>query len=207
MQKRYGLGLMLLLGVYLQALHATEDVHYIADTLSVYLHGGPGEQYRIIGSLKTGDPVTILEVNQQKEFAHIQDKKGRTAWVSLQHLTQQPSLKVRLPLLEQQIAQMKSQLNTINADWQARTAALQQKTVAGDQQNQALQQENRALTQQAAELQQHLQGLQQQRDQQQRQELLQWFSYGGAVAGGGMLLGSILPALASRRRRRERWMS
>lgn len=206
MQKRYVLGLMLLMGVYLKALHATER-HYITDTLSVYLHGGPGEEYRIIGSLKTGDPVTVLDINQQKQFANIQDKKGRSAWLPLQHLTQQPSLKARLPLLEQQITQMNSQLHTVNADWQQRTAALQQKAVSGDQQIQALQQENSELTQQIAELQQQLQALQKRLNHQQRQELLQWFSYGGAVAGGGILLGLFLPALASRRRRRERWMN
>jgi SH3 domain protein len=206
MQKWYVLGLTLLMGVYLKAGHATET-HYITDTLSVYLHGGPGEEYRIVGSLNTGDKVTVLDINQQKQFANIQDKKGRSAWVPLQHLTQQPSLKARLPLLEQQIAQMNSQLDTVNADWQQRTATLQQKGVSGEQQIRALQQEKRELTQQIAELQQQLQTLQQQIDVQQRQVLLQWFSYGGAVAGGGMLLGFLLPSLAVRRRRRERWMS
>lgn len=206
MQKRYGLGLVLFMGVYLKASYAMET-HYITDVLSVYLHGGPGEEYRIVGSVKTGDKVTVLDINQQKQFANIQDKKGRSAWLPLQHLTQQPSSKARLPLLEQQITQMNSQLQTINADWQQRTAALQQKAVSGDQQIRTLQQENSALTQQVTELQQQLQALQQQLDHQQRQELLQWFSYGGAVAGGGMLLGFILPALAIRRRRRERWMS
>lgn len=183
------------------------ETQYITEALTVYLHGGPSKQHRIIGAVKAGDPVTVLTVDQEKQFAQIQDRKGRTAWVSLDHLTQQPSLKSRLPKLEEQVTQLTSQLQSVNSDWHRRTAALQQQAAAGEQQLQKFQQENSQLTEQLGALQKRLQGLKQQANEQQRQLYWEWFQNGGIVAGAGVLLGLILPTIATRRRHRDRWMN
>ncbi|SUI45122.1 SH3 domain-containing protein [Serratia marcescens] len=44
-------------------------------------------------------------------------------------------------------------------------------------------------------------------DDKQRTIILQWFMYGGGVAGVGLLLGLLLPHLIPRRKNNNRWMN
>ncbi|KJG82309.1 hypothetical protein RN24_21495, partial [Yersinia pestis subsp. microtus bv. Ulegeica] len=41
----------------------------------------------------------------------------------------------------------------------------------------------------------------------QRTIILQWFMYGGGVAGIGLLLGLVLPHLIPSRKKNNRWMN
>lgn len=59
------------------AAHA-EDKRYISDELSTYVHSGPGNQYRIVGTLNAGEEVTLLSVNDSTNYGQIRDPKGRT---------------------------------------------------------------------------------------------------------------------------------
>ena len=43
-------------------------------------------------------------------------------------------------------------------------------------------------------------------DDKRRDLIVTWFTYGGLVAGGGLLLGLILPAIMPGRRKKDRWM-
>ena len=84
------------------AAHA-EDKRYISDELSTYVHSGPGNQYRIVGTLNAGEEVTLLSVNDSTNYGQIRDPKGRTTWIPLDQLSQTPSLRTRVPELEQQV--------------------------------------------------------------------------------------------------------
>ncbi|KJY05099.1 SH3 domain-containing protein [Morganella morganii] len=44
-------------------------------------------------------------------------------------------------------------------------------------------------------------------DDKQRDIILQWFMYGGGVAGAGLLLGLLLPHMIPRRKKKDRWMN
>ncbi|NUA49501.1 hypothetical protein HAT94_02825 [Dickeya solani] len=43
-------------------------------------------------------------------------------------------------------------------------------------------------------------------DDKQRTLIMQWFMYGGGVAGAGLVLGLLLPHLLPRRKKNDRWM-
>ena len=61
-------------------LSADSD-HYIADNLIVYMHSGPGRNYRILGSIEAGLPVTVLQTNSESGFSQISNADGREGWV------------------------------------------------------------------------------------------------------------------------------
>ena len=57
---------------------------YIADDLIVYMHSGEGRNYRIIGSIEAGLPVTVLQRSDDGSFTQIQDGEDRQGWVETQ---------------------------------------------------------------------------------------------------------------------------
>ena len=126
------------------AAHA-EDKRYISDELSTYVHSGPGNQYRIVGTLNAGEEVTLLGVNDSTNYGQIRDPKGRTTWIPLDQLSQTPSLRTRVPELEQQVKTLTDKLANIDNTWNQRTSEMQEKVAGSDSTISSLQKENQDL--------------------------------------------------------------
>lgn len=184
-----------------------EDKRYISDELSTYVHSGPGNQYRIVGTLNAGEAVTLLSVNDSTDYGQIRDPKGRITWILLEHLSQTPSLRTRVPELEQQVKTLTDKLANIDNRWNQRTEEMQQKVAASGSTISRLQQENQDLKNQLVVAQKKVNAVNLQLDNKQRTIILQWFMYGGGVAGAGLLLGLLLPHLIPRRKNNNRWMN
>ncbi|HFF1619812.1 TPA: TIGR04211 family SH3 domain-containing protein [Yersinia enterocolitica] len=184
-----------------------EEKRYISDELDTYVHSGPGNQYRIVGTLKGGDEVTLISVNDGTNYGKIRDSKGKTTWIPLDQLSETPSLRVRVPDLEQQVKTLTDKLANIDNSWNQRTAEMQQKVAASDSVISELQKENESLKNQLVVAQKKVNAVNLQLDDKQRTIILQWFMYGGGVAGIGLLLGLILPHLIPSRKKNNRWMN
>ncbi|MFM1338150.1 TIGR04211 family SH3 domain-containing protein [Yersinia enterocolitica] len=184
-----------------------EEKRYISDELDTYVHSGPGNQYRIVGTLKSGDEVTLISVNDGTNYGQIRDSKGKTTWIPLDQLSETPSLRVRVPDLEQQVKTLTDKLANIDNSWNQRTAEMQQKGAASDSVISELQKENESLKNQLVVAQKKVNAVNLQLDDKQRTIILQWFMYGGGVAGIGLLLGLILPHLIPSRKKNNRWMN
>ena len=52
-----------------------EEIRYVSDDLSTYVHSGPSNRYRIAGSLNSGEKVTVLDVNNESGFVRVRDSK------------------------------------------------------------------------------------------------------------------------------------
>ncbi|WP_016606467.1 TIGR04211 family SH3 domain-containing protein, partial [Yersinia pestis] len=70
-----------------------------------------------------------------------------------------------------------------------------------------LQKENESLKNQLIVAQKKVNAVNLQLDDKQRTIILQWFMYGGGVAGIGLLLGLVLPHLIPSRKKNNRWMN
>ncbi|MGC6388024.1 TIGR04211 family SH3 domain-containing protein [Ewingella sp. S1.OA.A_B6] len=186
--------------------HADEK-RYISDDLITYIHSGPGNQYRIVGTLNAGEQVTLRSVNDSTKYGEIIDSKGKTAWIPLDQLSNVPSIRTRVPDLEQQVKTLTDKLNNIDSSWNQRTAEMQQKVASSDGIINGLKKENQDLKNQLIVAQKKVSAVNVQLDDKQRTIILQWFMYGGGVAGVGLILGLILPHLVPRRKKNDRWMS
>ncbi|QDX29079.1 TIGR04211 family SH3 domain-containing protein [Dickeya poaceiphila] len=186
-------------------LHAQEK-RYISDELVTYTRSGPGNQYRIVGTLNAGEAVELISTDDSAGYAQIRDDKGRTSWIALDQLRQTPSLKTRVPELENQVKNLTDKLNNVDQDWKQRTADLRQKVATHDSTVEALQKENQVLKTQLDVAQKKLEVANLQLDDKQRTLIMQWFMYGGGVAGAGLVLGLLLPHLLPRRKKNDRWM-
>ena len=169
--------------------------HYIADNLIVYLHSGPGRNYRILGSIEAGVPVTVLQSDADKGFTQISDTDEREGWVETQYLIDTISRRAQLPQLSQRLADSEQQLNRI----QSRNSTLAQELAQ-------VKQQNAQLEASLNESQQSVASLEAQISDQDTQERYRMFSYGGIVACAGVLLGIIITFIPKRRRRNDSWM-
>lgn len=181
---------------------------YVSDDIFTYLHGGPGKQYRILGSAKAGDKVQFLALDASGKYAQIIDGKGRTSWILGKELQTAPSYRTQVSTLQEQLRQLQLKMDNIDSDQarelkekRERLTLLEQQVGQQEQQLAEQGKELQALRQQKQKLQQDL-GTKEQ-DQQYR-----WWREGGYIAGVGLLLGLLLPYLPRpRRRSKDRWMN
>ncbi|WP_368928893.1 TIGR04211 family SH3 domain-containing protein [Mixta calida] len=184
-----------------------EEKRYISDELSTWVRSGPGDQYRLVGKLNAGEQVTLLQTNNESQYGQIRDAEGKTNWIPLAQLSAEPSLRTRVPQLEQQVKDLTDKLANIDSSWNQRTADMQKKVAASDSVINALKDENQQLRNQLIVAQKKVNAANVQLDDKQRAIIMQWFMYGGGVAGVGLLLGLLLPHMIPRRKKNNRWMN
>ncbi|CAI4172392.1 conserved hypothetical protein [Alteromonas macleodii] len=169
--------------------------HYIRDDLFIFMHTGPGRNYRILGSIEAGTPITVLARDNDAEFTQITDNEGREGWVESRFVSNTMSQAEQLPIISEKLAESQSALQTA----QSENARLRQRL------NDARQQVSK-LTTTSEEQASEITRLTAKVDSANKDELVTWFTRGGMVAGVGILLGVMLTYLPKRKRRNSDWM-
>ncbi|WP_249313954.1 TIGR04211 family SH3 domain-containing protein [Pseudoalteromonas sp. S2755] len=175
------------------AVNATTPNGYISDNLFIFMHTGPSKNYRILGSVDAGTPITILS-GANDEFVQIKDDKAREGWVESKFVTTEPGLKQQLEAVNQTLVETQEALN----DAQQQLPMLQQN-------NTNLLAENASLQDTISGLEKQLQDerlAQQQKVQKEQHQLL---TYGGIIGISGIIIGVILTLFLSRRKRYDGW--
>jgi len=174
---------------------------YISDKLFTYMHAGPSNQFRIIGSVDAGDKVRLLTSNKDTGYTQIQDTKGRKGWVESRFVTNQESMALRLPKLEKELSEVKAKLANARSSADQEKAGLVDSLETRNRQIGELEQGYSEMSQQLSASQEEVRKLRAKLDTQKDDLLLKYFMYGGGVAGIGLLLGLILPHIMPRRKR------
>nr|WP_306416339.1 MULTISPECIES: TIGR04211 family SH3 domain-containing protein [unclassified Vibrio] len=174
---------------------------YIADKLFTYMHSGPNNSYRIIGSVDAGQKITFLQANKQTGYTQIQDNRGRKGWVESKFVTSQESMSLRMPKLEKELAEVKEKLANARQSADSEKAGLVSSLDSRNTQISELEQNYSEISQQLTSVQTENRELRAKLDTQKDDLLLKYFMYGGGVAGLGLLFGLILPHLIPRKRK------
>ncbi len=198
---------MTLFALSVSTLAHAEEKRYVSDELNTWVRSGPGDNYRLLGTVNAGEEVELLQTNEASNYAQIRDSNGRTVWIPLKELNTQPSLRTRVPELENQVKTLTDKLNNIDNTWNQRTADMQQKVAGSDGVINSLKEENQKLKNELIVAQKKVNAANLQLDDKQRTIIMQWFMYGGGVLGAGLFLGLVLPHLIPRRKRKDRWMN
>ncbi len=178
---------------------------YISEDLFTYMHSGPGTQYRIIGSVDAGEKVSVL--SSQSDYTQIVDSRGRKGWVDSKYISRQPGLKERLPALQNELKQVKSALAKAEGEANSKQEGLLESLEQRNSQIKELEKYNADLNQKLIDSQAETRELRARLDTQKDDLLMRWFTYGGLVAGAGLILGLILPHIIPRRKKtNDRWM-
>lgn len=191
----------LVLATLVAAPVAMAQDRYIADKLFTYMHSGPNNQYRIVGSIDAGDKVQLLSTNRETGYSQIQDNRGRKGWVESKFITSKESMALRLPKLEQELAETKEKLASARSNSDQEKAGLIDSLETRNRQISELEQSYSDMSTQLSSAQEEVRSLRAKLDTQKDDLLLKYFMYGGGVAGLGLLFGLILPHIIPRKKR------
>jgi len=176
------------------AANAQEDnttAGVVSEDLFVYIHSGPGNNYRILGSINAGDPLQI-HPETENGFTKITDAKGRTAWLESKFVSTNPTLRSVIAELNGKIATHNETVSSLEAQLASEKSSASRLT----RETQAQKKQIDKLSKQLAE-----QG--QQLSNQDMAVKKEWFYTGAIVLCIGLLLGIIIPKLGGGRRRSQ----
>ena len=179
---------------------------YVTENVDIYLRRGPGSQYAYSNAVKAGQKVIELEKSADGKYTRIQLPSGNSAWIESNKLKDQPSFKELVPSLEAQLAEYKDKVDNAEKNQQNAIRDYAEKLQKAEQSIESLQAKNNELEQLNKQQDTKLESMLNQVDDKRRDLIVTWFTYGGLVAGGGFLLGLILPAIMPGRRKKDRWM-
>ena len=187
----YKTNFLLLILIFISSV-ANAATNYVSDDLHTFIHSGPGTKYKIIGSVNTGDRIEVIR--KESNFTLVKDSKGRSGWINSKYVSNKLGLKERLPKIENELTQLKTQLDEYKGNLNSKGSQITN-----------LENTNLKLNKQLEEIQTQNRKLESKLDTKKNDLLMRWFSYGGMVAGGGLLLGLLIPYLIPKRRSKSRW--
>ncbi|WP_076410019.1 TIGR04211 family SH3 domain-containing protein [Shewanella sp. UCD-KL12] len=176
------------------SLLAAGQPGYISDKVYLYLHGGPGTQFRILGSVEAGQAISILGETKD-DFTKIIDHKGREGWVESKMVSRQKSFREQLPEVQAELEKTKSELEQALNTSDNSTEQLSKLRSALDRAQRDLataSSERDEATSKLASI--------------EKNERFQMWQEGGIIAAIGLLIGVILVYLPRpRRKQKNRW--
>ncbi|MEZ4282987.1 MAG: TIGR04211 family SH3 domain-containing protein [Myxococcota bacterium] len=176
-------GLLRTLLVLLLAAGASEagaEQGWVKGELRLNLRSGGGNEYRILGTVGTGDSVKVL--NRGTDWIQVQTQEGKVGWIPDGYLEAAPPATVRLATAEADVAKLQGELEKLRSE----TNALRESNAAMTANDDGQKKELETLTLQNLEL----------RAATRYQE---WLT-GAALLGGGMLTGAWLHSRSANRR-------
>ncbi|MES0874957.1 TIGR04211 family SH3 domain-containing protein [Sinimarinibacterium thermocellulolyticum] len=188
---------LLCLSVLVTSAHAQERTRYVSDEITLTLRDGPRNDATYLGTIKSGDRVTLLESLGEQSFARIRTEDGREAWVTARYLTEEPAardvldqVRRELTTARQRIRELESQLGDAQSALAEARPALE---LAGE--NDRLRAQIEALQRSAEDAERRFN-----EHKARRRTMLT----GAGLVGVGTLFGLILPWIL-RSHRRRRW--
>ncbi len=197
---------------------------YVSDELTILMRADKGTQYRILKSLPSGTPLTVLEVDKSG-YTRVRTAEGKTGWVLSRFLSKEPIARTQLKqakervekltqekeFLQQQLEQLKKDKQVLQTSERqliqknqkisrelVKLRKISARPIQLERSNEKLRNELLENEAQTRILKQELQTL---KDDSERQ----WFMTGAAILFGGILLGLILPNLRTNPQRKQNW--
>jgi len=100
---------------------ARAETAWVKDELRLNLRTGPGTQFRIIGVIKSGDRVEILE--RRDGWTQVRPRGEEAGWIPEGYLQPTIPARIRLSEAEAQLAELHDQLDRITAEAERLKAA------------------------------------------------------------------------------------
>lgn len=201
-----GAGLFGTLLVFCGMAHAEDTKpsdRWVSDSLNTYVRAGPTDGYRIVGTLKSGKKVELI--NTQGDYSQVRGENGGTVWIPSADLQSVPGQNERLPELTQQVADLSGQLKTIDDSWKTRVQGMQETLDTRKKLIDELEARSKDLNVQLTDAQSELRTTQAKLGDENNQVLMRYMAYGGSIAGVGLLIGLIIPSMTRGRKKKDGW--
>ncbi|MCJ2370927.1 TIGR04211 family SH3 domain-containing protein [Pseudomonas sp. RGM 3321] len=183
---------------------AADSDRWVSDSLTTYVRSGPTDDHRIVGTLKSGQKVELL--SSSGKFSQVRGEGGSTVWIPSTDLQEVPGQAERVPQLTQQVTELTDQLAGIDNTWKTRVQGMQETLDARKKLVDELEARTKTLNDQLADSQAELRATQARLGDENKQVMMRYMVYGGSIAGAGLLVGLILPALTKGRKKNDGWV-
>jgi SH3 domain protein len=161
---------------------------YISDDLTIFMHSGPGTNYRIVGTINAGSQIQTTG-KASNDYSEIIDDKDRVTWVETKYVTRQPGLSFVVADLKEKLASINGYKDQLDGEL---NGLMNDMNLIKEEENQ-LQAELKQVKNELVKTQNKLKG----QDTAIKKE---WFFNGAIVLGLGLILGLVLPKLFTRRK-------
>ncbi len=186
--------LAVFVSIFVQSGLVQSASYHVSDEITVFMHTGPSNQYRIKSNVASGTMLDVLEFDKAAGYAKVRLNNGSEGWIQSKLLDKGQSKALRLPEVEKLLAQSRQLTKEQNEALSGVEADLKK---SNDRQAK--------FTAETAQLHNELERLKLEISSMDETNLMGWFLRGGALALGGVLVGLILPLLPKRRRRNNDW--
>ncbi|HHJ12440.1 MAG TPA: TIGR04211 family SH3 domain-containing protein, partial [Chromatiales bacterium] len=193
---------------------------WVSDQLRIPVRTGTTLRHKILRFLKSGTPVTVLELDEDGSHARIRGPKGVEGWVRSEDLMSEPSGRQRLVAAQDRIRALKAQrtelrnrLSQLEADFKAlgsEKEALGRQKEALESRLERLERvaarpvqlarENAELSEKLAEARQRISLLEAENARLADSSRRDWFVKGAGVALLSLILGLLITRIRWRRR-------
>lgn len=161
---------------------------YISDDLSIFMHAGPGTNYRILGTINAGSQIQTTG-KSSNDYSEIIDDKNRITWVETKFITNQPGLRFVVADLNSKLTSGSDYATQLDGELNEFKSTINLIT-----------KEKEKIQAEFKQIQQQLKQTQSKVKDQDTSIKKQWFFNGAIVLGVGLILGLVLPKFFARRR-------
>lgn len=95
--------------------HAAKTV-YVTDNLEILLRSGKGTDFKIISSLETGTPMTVLKTDKELGWTRVKAKDLPPGWVLTRFLTDKPVASTQLESATEELSQLSEKNRSISSE-------------------------------------------------------------------------------------------
>jgi len=199
---------------------AAVEKRYVADSLWLQLRSGPGNDFRILKALKSGEHLIFIEEDLEKKYTKVKTSKGLEGWVLTRFLVNEPIAKEKLILANREMDKIKAELATLKTqkgELEAQVENLKSdrsglnrsqgklekelkriKTISANAL--ALDEKSKKLTQRNQELEIQVEALTAENAQLRDDRQQTYLIYGGGLVVIGIFAGLLLPSLRGGKR-------
>ncbi|WP_426358578.1 TIGR04211 family SH3 domain-containing protein [Pseudocolwellia sp. HL-MZ19] len=172
--------------IYLQTnAQANTTQGYISDELPIFVHSGPGKNYRILGTVTSGSEIQITG-NSRDDYSEVIDDKERTVWLESKYVSSEPGLRVIIAQLNSKLADLEGNSSSISESLLRANKKVDQYNSEKTQLNNEISSLNKTLSEVSLKL-----------KDQDTSIKKEWFFNGAIVLCIGLVLGLVLPRLSS----------
>lgn len=179
------------------SLAHAESVQYVSDDISITMRAAARNDAPVIGSVRSGQRLVVLEVLGADSFARVRGSDGREGWITARYLSKQPAAKDRVAQIKTELDAAQAQIKSLGAELSNTRAQLEKARPALE-----LSADNDRLKNELA-AKEHMTAALAQRYDAERERRATLVT-GATLVGGGILAGLLLPWLLQLRRRRRR---
>ncbi len=190
---------------FILSFNSYSKILYVSDNIYIYTHSGPGSEFRIVGRIKVGEKVNMLQYDQASKFMKIKYQGNKNGWVLGSNLQTTLPAQALIPNLESQLSATQKKLSALTENNKANQSdnlnqLASQKTLIKTLQVENSTLEKSVLTLKSKNLENDL--LQKTRKQRIKME---WMLNGGGLLFFGLIVGLLIPMLPRRKKKKNNW--